>query len=291
MNQNIQKFKALLKAVECGSFTKAAEELAYSQSNISHMIQDLEKEWKITMLERNRGGVRLTSEGTMLMPIIRQICQDYESLEMQVDELNGLQSGCIHIGAVMSIASSWLPGIIRAFHDEFPNIEYEIIDGTYDELEQWLLEGRIDIGFLRLPIQSELDTVYLGEDQLMVIMSKKHPRAGEEVFPVAELSREPLIMHKKKIRTEITDLLKQYKIEPNIHLTVWDTEVLMSMVEAGLGISIVPGLSLLRNKHDIVAKPLDVQATRQIAVALRDQNTASPAVKKFLTYLPYRFQQ
>ena len=68
MDMNLQKYLAFVKTVECGSFTKAAEILNYSQSGISRMIHDLEKEWKVLLLERSRGGVRLTSDGLKLLP-------------------------------------------------------------------------------------------------------------------------------------------------------------------------------------------------------------------------------
>ena len=124
---NIQKYRAFLKTVEYGSFTKAAEALSYSQSGISRMISDLEKEWKVPLLERSRAGVRLTSDGLMLLDQIRRVCAEYEKLQTQVDELNGLQSGLIRIGTFSSVATHWLPNIIKAFQKDYPNIDYELL--------------------------------------------------------------------------------------------------------------------------------------------------------------------
>ena len=80
MDVNIQKYQAFLKAVEYGSFTKAAEALSYSQSGISRMIGDLEQEWNIILLERGRGGVRLTSDGLRLLPYAQNVCAEYKKL-------------------------------------------------------------------------------------------------------------------------------------------------------------------------------------------------------------------
>ena len=74
MDMNISKYQALVTAVEYGSFTKAAEILNYSQSAISRMIRDLEREWKIPVLERSKAGVRLTSDGMQLLPYARTLC-------------------------------------------------------------------------------------------------------------------------------------------------------------------------------------------------------------------------
>ena len=150
MDVNIQKYQAFLKAIEYGSFTKAAEALSYSQSGISRMIGDLEQEWNIILLERGRGGVRLTSDGLRLLPYAQNVCAEYKKLQMQVDELHGLQSGLIRIGTFSSVATHWLPNIIQQFQKDFPNIDFELLLGDYAEIENWIVSGRVDCGFLRL---------------------------------------------------------------------------------------------------------------------------------------------
>ena len=80
MDGSIQKYLAFVKTVECGSFTRAAGVLNYSQSGISRMIGDLEREWQVTLLERGKSGVRLTSEGTRLLPYAKRVCSEYEKL-------------------------------------------------------------------------------------------------------------------------------------------------------------------------------------------------------------------
>ena len=123
MDMNILKYMAFIKTVDCGSFTRAAEILNYSQSGISRMIGDLEKEWKVALLERSRTGVKLTSDGTKLLPYARSVCEEYQKLQMQIDDLNGLQSGLIRIGTISSIATHWLPNIIAEFQKKYPNID------------------------------------------------------------------------------------------------------------------------------------------------------------------------
>ena len=87
MDVNIQKYLAFVKTVECGSFTNAAEILSYSQSGISRMINDLEKEWNVSLLERGKGGVKLTSDGLKLLPYAQNVCNEYLKLQMQVSDL------------------------------------------------------------------------------------------------------------------------------------------------------------------------------------------------------------
>ncbi|MBQ3279381.1 MAG: LysR family transcriptional regulator [Clostridia bacterium] len=84
MDSNLQKYMALLKTVEYGSFTKAAESLGYTQSSVSKMIADLEQEWHISLLERSRNGVQITAEGMALLPYAQSLVNDYRLLRERV---------------------------------------------------------------------------------------------------------------------------------------------------------------------------------------------------------------
>lgn len=291
MNLNIQKYMAFIKTVEYGSFTKAAEILNYSQSGISRMIHDLEKEWNVSLLERGRAGVRLTSDGMKLLPYAQNIYNDYLKLNSQIEELNGLQSGIIRIGTFSSVATHWLPNIIKAFQKDYPNIEYELLLGDYTEIENWILEGRIDCGFLRLPTLPEFETLFLERDKLLVVLPHNHPLADYEYFPVKALSDYPFMLLEKKEKTEISELFENCNISPQIRFRTWDDYAIMSMVEHGLGISILPQLILQRIPYHIVTKELDIPAYRKIGLALRNKKDSSLAVKKFFNYLDFRYSE
>ncbi len=288
MDMNIQKYLAFIKTVEYGSFTKAAEKLNYSQSGISRMIHDLETEWQVSLLERGKSGVKLTSDGTKLLPYAQAVCHDYEKLQMQIDELNGLQSGLIRIGTFSSVATHWLPNIIKEFQKDYPNIDYELLLGDYTEIEAWIMEGRVDCGFLRLPTHPDFETIFLEQDPLLAILPENHPLASCERFPVAALCNDPFMLLEKGAKAEISEIFERNHLIPNVHFTTWDDYAIMSMVESGLGISILPKLILKRVPYRILAKELDVPAYRNIGLALRSKKTASLAVKRFLDYLQYR---
>ncbi len=288
MDMNILKYLAFIKTVEYGSFTRAAEILHYSQSGISRMINDLEKEWKITLLERNRSGVKLTSDGSRLLPYAKGLCNEYQKLQMQVDDLHGVQSGIIRIGTFSSVATHWLPNIVKAFQKDYPGVDYELLLGDYTEIEEWISEGRVDCGFLRLPTKPEFETISLAHDKLLAILPENHRLTSYEKVPIASLCDEPFMLLEKGAKAEISEVFERNNLTPRVHFTTWDDYAIMSMVESGLGISILPELILKRIPYRIVAKELDVPAYRDIALALRDKKTASLAVKRFLEYLQYR---
>ena len=288
MDGSIQKYLAFVKTVECGSFTRAAGVLNYSQSGISRMIGDLEREWQVTLLERGKSGVRLTSEGTRLLPYAKRVCSEYEKLQAEVDEINGLKSGLIRIGTFSSVATHWLPNIIREFQKEYPGIDYELILGDYTEIETWIEEGRVDCGFLRLPARKELESVFLEQDRLLVVLPEGHPLAALEKIPVSALCGEPFMLLEKGAKAEEPEIVERSGLSPRVHHTTRDDYAIMSMVESGLGISILPELILKRIPYRVVARELEIPAYRNIGLAWKEKKGTSPMLKRFMEYLDYR---
>lgn len=285
MTTNLQKYVAFLTAVEHGSFTKAAEILKYSHSAISRMIQSLEEEWNVVLLERGKKGVQLTSDGIRLLPYIKNICKDYQELQMQVDDLNGLQSGIIRIGTFASVSTHWITKIISMFQKDYPNIDYELLLGDYEEIENWIIEGRVDCGFLRLPTRTELDTYSLKLDELRTILPENHPLASLDTVPFAELENYPFLLLEKDNNTEISDIFAQHGVSPHVRLTTWEDYTIMSLVENNFGISILPNLILQRIPYKIVTKSLEEPVYREIGLAVRNWQTTPLSVKKFVDYL------
>lgn len=288
MEMNLQKYLSFVKTVEYGSFTKAAEMLNYTQSGISRMIADLEREWNVTLLERGKSGVKLTSDGMKLLPFVKSVCAEYELLQTEINELNGIQSGLIRIGTFSSAATHWLPNIIKAFQHDYPDIDYELLLGDYTEIEDWIANGRVDCGFLRLPTRSEFESVFLERDKLLAVIPENHKYANAEKFPIAALCEEPFMLLEKGAKAEISAVFEQNGLSPNVRFTTWDDYAVMSMVESGLGNALLPQLILKRVPYRIIAKELDVPAYRDIGFALKSRKTASAAVKKFIEYLSFR---
>lgn len=287
MDMNILKHFAFVYAVEYGSFTKAAEILHYTQSGISRMIMDLEKEWNITLLERSKKGVKLTSDGMKLFPYAKRLCSEYQRLQMQLENINGIQTGIIRIGTISSVAAHWLPNIIKRFKQDYPNIEYELLLGDYTEIERWIKEGRVDFGFLREG--KNYYSIPLKKDKLMAVLPKGHMLCKYDKIPLDRLCAEDFILLERGARAEISAMLDKCNIKPNVCFTTWDDYAVMSMVEKGLGVSILPELILERIPYEIEIKELDSnEAYRNIVFAVRDENTTPIAVKKFMEYLKYR---
>lgn len=288
MEANLQKYLAFVTTVEHGSITKASEKLHYSQSGISRMISDLEQEWQVNLLERHKGGVRLTTDGARILPYAKSLCEEYEKLLVAVDEVRGLHSGLIRIATFSSGASQWLPNIIKDFQSTYPNIAYEILLGDYTEIERWILEGRVDCGFIPLPVHPSLETVLLERDQMMAVIPNDHPLAGRKSFPLEALDDEPFMILEKGAGAEVDAILNERGVHPRVNFTTWDDYAIMAMVEKGLGISILTEMIMRRCPYDVTALPLDKPVYRDIALAFRGKGQSSLALQRFIEYLPHR---
>ena len=288
MDSAVQKYQAFLEAARLGSFTKVADALGYSQSGISRMIADLEREWGVKLLERSRGGVRLTSEGSELLPFVRGVCDEHTRLQARIDAMSGLESGLIRIATITSVATHWLPSIIERFHEDYPNIDYEITTANYSTVERMIANGEADCGFVRLPTRKTFDTIDLERDELKVVMSMNHPMANAARFPLQALGEYPFITIEKQGESDIDKTLERYDIKVQSHITTWDDYAVFAMVEKGLGISVQPQLILRRVPFNVAVKSFDVPQYRELALALRNRHAAPLATQRFIEYLSYR---
>lgn len=285
MEGALQKYEALLETVDTGSFTKAAAELSYTQSGISRMVAELERSWGITLLVRGRGGVELTSDGRTVLPYVRNIVSMQRSLQMEIDDLSGLRSGVIRIGTFSSVAAQWLPNIIERFQADYPGIEYELFIGDYAEIRSWIASGRVDCGFLVLPVEEDFDVITMGSDRLLAVLPPDHELAKKKVVKLSDFEGQPFLLDEKGTEAMVTDIFHEADITPEINLTTPDDYVIMSMIESGLGVSILPELILERAPYDLAIRPLDVNPIREIGFAVRRQASASRAVRTFEAYL------
>ena len=285
MDNHLAKYAAFVKAVEKGSFTKAAQDLNYAQSSVSKMIADLENEWGITLLERGKGGVCLTASGEKVLPLIREILNRQRGLDGYINKMKGIQTGLVRIGTFASTAINLLPDVFSEFQKDYPNIECEMLLGDYDEVERWIDEGRVDCGMVRLQNKADFDTVLLIEDEYKAVLPVGHPLAKGEVVRVEDLNGQPFLLLERGGKTEVTELLEKNRVRPNIRFTTWEDFAIMAMAEKGLGIGILPSLILKRIPYRVEIRPLEPPYYRKIGLAVKNKERLTPATEMFIKYL------
>lgn len=282
---NIAKCRALVTAVEEGSLTVAAEKLGCTQSAVSHSIAGLEEELGFALITRSRAGVRLTPEGERLMPAVRNLLNSAEQLNQTASSIRGLDSGTVRVGAFTSVAVHWLPAILKKFQHDYPNVEIKLFNGDYNDVDRWIKDGSVDIGFITVPSELECETVALMEDRLLAIIPEDSHFASYPKFPLVECEREPFISLLQSSDHDARRALGAAGVKPNVRYYTKDDYAVIAMVEQGLGISIMPEL-LLKGRHDRLLKlPLVPDSRRTIGMAITASEKAGPATRKFADYV------
>ena len=161
-----KKYEAFEKTVELQSLTKAAQELGLTQSGVSHMLSAIEAELQLPLLKRTRTGARLTPEGEQMMPYIHEIVRQERLLRQAAERLHTLVTGKIRIGTFTSVATHWLPAMMMQFQKEHPQVDFQLFNGDYHDIDTWLGDGSVDLAFTTLPARPGCRCTPLYEDAL-----------------------------------------------------------------------------------------------------------------------------
>ncbi|MBP3633816.1 MAG: LysR family transcriptional regulator [Oscillospiraceae bacterium] len=278
---SMKKYEVFVKTARLGSLTKAAEALGSTQSRISHVIKDLEEGFGFSLMLRGRGGVQLTQAGQLLLPMMEQILRQNEQLQELAAEIRSADTGTVRIGAFTSVAVHWLPGMIRTFQSEHPKAELQMLNGDYHDMELWLKNGDIDLGFVSLPAPAGVKTIPLSEDPLVAILPKGHALARMHCIPIEAMTEDPFISLLQSSSHDIHRALDKAGVRPNIKYTTKDDYAILAMVEQGLGISIVPQLLIKDRTQNLEVRPLSPAASRTIALAV-PEGDLSPVAQAFI---------
>ena len=287
----MNRYHAFITITETGSFTKAAEELGYTQSAISQMVHSLEKDLSTTLLLRSRKGVTLTPDGEELLPYIKKLRNSHRELIEKQKEMQGLQSGIVRIGTFSSVSCHWLPGLMKDFKERYPSVNFELHQGEYTSIALWIKEGSVDFGFINPDAASNLNTIPLKQDEMLAVIPNNHPLVACEKVSLKELSSEPFILLDEGQLSEPLEFFKQNNLQPNIQYRVHDDYTIMSMIEKGLGISILPELVLNRINYNIVTKKIVPPIVRTIGIAFKNKNALPIASKYFIDFLVKQYGQ
>ena len=282
---SLAKYRILMTVVEQGSLTKAALELGCTQSAVSHSIDSLENELGFALIKRGRSGARLTVEGEKLLPSVRNLLSSAEQLSQTASAIRGLDSGIVRIGAFTSVAVHWLPPVLKLFQQDYPNVDFKLLNGDYHDVEQWLSDGSVDIGFINLPCALDCEYIPLMEDRLLAILPLNSRFANYPKFPLVECETEPFISLLESSDHDARRALEAAGVKPNVRFYTKDDYAIIAMVEQGLGISIMPEL-LLKGRQDKLQKlPLIPEAKRVIGIAIAAGDKAGPATRRFSDYV------
>jgi len=285
------RLRAFIEAAEKGSIKAAADSLGYTPSAISQLVTALEKELGLVLFRRSRKGVSLTEEGDELIPLVRSYLAHEEEIYRLASELNGVTTGHLKIATYPSVATTWLPEIVRRFKSDYPGIQISIMESIRSDIFNHFEQNEADIAFLAYAEPMPYDWIPLAEENVIAALPEDHELASAKKFPVKECENNDFILGSWGREMEILEILERNDVHPDIKYTTYDTPATLAMVRMGLGVSLVNELSAQFWNEHLVKMPLDPPQTITFGVAIPDSDHMTGAARKFLSYTTNYFEE
>ena len=277
------RLRAFVETADKGSVKSAADSLGYTPSAISQLITALEKELGIALFTRSQKGMKLTAEGREMLPLVRSYLSHEEEIYTFAAELKGITRGKLVIATYPSIATTWLPEIVRSFKNDYPGIQIDIMESIKSDIFRHFEQNEADIAFLAYSDPMPYEWITLSTTSIIAAVPEDHRLAGAKSFPIKECENEDFILGSWGREMEILEILAKNDVHPEIKYTTYDTPASLAMVRMGLGVSFVNELSAQFWNDDLVKMPLDPPQTITIGVALPSRDHMTGAAKKFLS--------
>ncbi len=267
------------------SFQKAAKLLNMTPSAISHAIAGMEKELGFSLFIRGKHGTVLTSNGEAIYPHVLKVLNSNEYLMQSVSQLKGLQAGTIKVGCFNSVCTAWMPAIMTAFRTKYPEISVNVFQGTYADVEIWLKNGTIDVGFLSESCAKDFFYTPLYKDRLLCLTPKNFPVKNPDYISIEELENQAFVFQREACDTDVQAFLDKYHISIKTHHHVIDDQSTVALIEAGMGIGIMPEILVKKMSSNINAYTLYPEEYRTICLATTHPHIMSPAVNQFIKFV------
>ncbi len=278
------RYEVFLKIVETRSLTRTAAFFGCTQSAVSQLVRALEADLGVTLLARSKSGVRLTAEGEYLLPSMQQIVVGERNVFERSLELQNMNAGLIRIGIFTSLSCQWLPPHLKTFREKYPNIGFELLQGDVTQICEWLRSGMVDIGFTTKPEGDEFVFRELLADRMEIVLPANHRLAGRSVA-LDDLREETFVLQESGYSQIVEKIFSDANIRPKRQYTVKDDYTVMSMVESGLGVTLLPDLVLQRTPYELYGCPIEPAYYRRLGVAWMKKEQSSIAVSKFVHHL------
>jgi DNA-binding transcriptional LysR family regulator len=286
----LRQLRYFVAVAEDLHFGHAAERLRIAQPALSRQIQSLEKELLVQLLFRNRRRVQITPAGQVFLDRARIVLARAEDAVLAAQRASGGVSGSLNLGFVGSATYDILPSVLRSFRQSAPHVELTLSEMNVHSQLEALLEKRIDIGLLRLPAKTEgLVFRTIARELLYVALPSSHRLAKLPVLRLTNLAEEPFVLYPDHPRPSWTEfvigLCQQVGFRPIVVQRTVEIQTTLSLVAAGIGVSIVPKCVGNVVRKDVVFRHLTgLRARTELLVACREKDP-SPVVQTFLNVL------
>lgn len=286
----LQQLRYFCAIAETGSFSRAAQHTHVSQPSLSQQIRKLEDELGARLFDRLGRSVRLTELGRTFLPRARAVLRELESARSDVVERKASINGPVCVGVIPTIAPYFLPPVLAAFSRKCPQAQVTVVEEITPLLLEKLRAGSMDVAIVALPLQGrghEFESFPLMTEKLYAVLHKEHGMAGRRSIPLGELEGEPFLLLRDGhcFRETAVAACKRARVSPNIVFESGQFSSILSMVSAGLGVSIVPAMALEKRAGCCFVPLTDDRAARTIGAITLKGRSLTRVNEAFLAHL------
>lgn len=281
---NLAQLRVFAAIAEEASFSAAAARIGITQSGASQAIRTLEAALGVRLLARYRDGVVPTEIGQAVLADARDALAAVERLQQRCAAAAGQLTGRLRIASVVSAAAHLLPPVLADYRRRYPEVAVTLLEGTDREVLEWVEGAAVDLG-LTAECSPETTSIEILADDLRLLVPAGHRLAGRAPVPLADIAPEPFLMSASGCEPAIRQLFATAGLVPRVVFTVRDTLTLVHMVAQGLGVTVMPDLSIPRDEPGLRSLALDPPARRTLLAVTRSAMPPLPAAEKLVQML------
>lgn len=291
LNVSTRQVKAFLALAEHKNFTRAANQCHLSQSAFSTLIRTLEEAISIRLFDRDTRKVELTPEGRLFLAGASRLLEDFRAALSDLGEHAARRRGRVALAALPSLAAGWLPDVLAEFRVRYPGIELDVADELSESCVERVRSGRADFALAAVRASApELRADPFCSDRFHLVCRADHPLTRRRKLTLAQLAGEPFIhlARSSSVRQHIEAAMRPAQMNRVMELEQLST--VAGMVRAGLGITVVPSLTLFHFQHpDLATRPLNAPGLKRELFVIRwKDRSLSSAAQALLEFLVAR---
>ncbi|MQA17918.1 LysR family transcriptional regulator [Rugamonas rivuli] len=282
---NLSHWRVLVAAADAGNISRAAEQVGITQSGASQAIAQMEASLGAPLLVRDRRAVGVTAFGEQVVTHARAMLAQFDAIRSLSHAAQGLHAGRIRLASFPSLLTTVLPPLLSAFKRSHPGIDVVALEGTDEEVEQWLAADTIELGVLLNPAPQR-QAVIIGRDAWVAVLPSHHAlgrRSSEQGVALDELAGQPFVLATGGCEVNARSLVMQEGLMlSDIRVTVRDLGSAAVLVREGLGVSIIPESALPEDRRGLRVMQLEPRRYREFGLVSSQAGRASAAVQTFL---------
>lgn len=273
------QLKSFLAVVDEGGFTAASLRLGMTQPAVSRAVATLEKELGSPLLVRGSGDLALTEAGSCALPHAREALRHLTLLRTEVATLGGEVTGTLSLASLPSVTGTLVAPQLRTFADRHPAVTIRLLEGSEQEVRDWLDQGAAEAGVVSLPVKG-LDSAVLGDQDMVAVLPADNRLAGWNEVDYVELAKEPFIRSTGGCAEVFMPVARRVGVDFDVAFEAREMSAVLEIVRGGLGVSILPSAGLPELPDGVVVRPLVPRTVRRLGVAV--SASASAPARAFL---------